>query len=48
MPKTMLVKTSAEYWKGDVALIHTDLQTMQDAPEDENVRRNHFAGTQPG
>ncbi len=48
MPKTMFVNTSAEYWRGDAALIHTDLQTMQDAPEDENVRRYHFAGTQHG
>ncbi len=47
-PKTMFVNTSAEYWRGDAALIHTDLETMADAPEGANVRRYHFAGTQHG
>jgi hypothetical protein len=48
VPKIMFVNTSAEYWRGDAALIHTDLETMRDAPESENVRRYHFAGTQHG
>ena len=47
-PRTMFVNTSAEYWRGDAALIHTDLETMADAPEQEYVRRYHFAGTQHG
>ena len=47
-PRTMFVNTSAEYWRGDAALIHTDLETMTDAPEQEYVRRYHFAGTQHG
>ena len=47
-PRTMFVNTSAEYWRGDAALIHTDLEKMADAPEQEYVRRYHFAGTQHG
>ena len=30
-PRAMFVNTSAEYWRGDAALIHTDLETMADA-----------------
>jgi hypothetical protein len=48
IPKIMFTNTSAEYWRGDAALIHTDLETMTDAPESESVRRYHFAGTQHG
>jgi hypothetical protein len=48
LPKIMFTNTSAEYWRGDAALIHTDLETMSDAPESEHVRRYHFAGTQHG
>lgn len=48
-PKIMFINTSAEYWRGDAALIHTDLENMADAPEDsEHVRRYHFAGAQHG
>ena len=48
VPKFMFINTSAEYWRGDAALIHTDLESMADAPESESVRRYHFAGTQHG
>ena len=48
VPKIMFTNTSAEYWRGDAALIHTDLETMGDAPESSSVRRYHFAGTQHG
>jgi hypothetical protein len=48
VPKIMFTNTSAEYWRGDAALIHTDLVHMTDAPESEVVRRYHFAGTQHG
>ncbi len=49
VPKIMFTNTSAEYWRGDAGLIHTDLETMTDAPEEsEFVRRYHFAGTQHG
>jgi len=46
VPKIMFTNTSAEYWRGDAALIHTDLVHMTDAPESAAVRRYHFAGTQ--
>ena len=45
VPKAMFTNTSAEYWRGDAALIHTDLETMRDQPESPSVRRYHFAGT---
>ena len=48
VPKLMFTNTSAEYWRGDAALIHTDLETMCDAPESRSVRRYHFAGSQHG
>lgn len=48
VPKVMFTNTSAEYWRGDAALIHTDLQRMAEAPEADSVRRYHFAGTQHG
>jgi hypothetical protein len=44
----MFINSSAEYWRGDAALIHTDLERMAEAPEMEQVRRYHFAGTQHG
>ena len=48
VPKIMLTNTSAEYWRGDAALIHTDLETLTDAPESPWARRYHFAGCQHG
>jgi hypothetical protein len=48
VPKIMFTNTSAEYWRGDAALIHTDIARMSDAPESEHVRRYHFGGTQHG
>lgn len=48
MPKVIFTNTSAEYWRGDAALIHTDLVQMTDAPESTAVRRYHFAGAQHG
>ncbi|MCH8827736.1 MAG: hypothetical protein IIB16_12320 [Chloroflexi bacterium] len=48
-PKIMFTNTSAEYWRGDAGLIHTDLEKLQDAPEhSDSVRRYHFTGTQHG
>ena len=44
----MFTNTSAEYWRGDAGLIHTDFANMRDAEESENVRRYHFAGTMHG
>lgn len=48
VPKVMFINTSAEYWRGDAALIHTDLERLADVPESPSVRRYHFAGTQHG
>ena len=48
VPKIMFTNTSAEYWRGDAALIHTNLETLADAPESSSVRRYHFAGCQHG
>ena len=49
LPKIIFTNTSAEYWRGDAALIHTDLENKTDLPEDsEYVRRYHFSGTQHG
>ena len=48
VPKIMFTNTSAEYWRGDAALIHTDLETLTDAAESSSVRRYHFAGCMHG
>ena len=48
VPKIMFINTSAEYWRGDAALIHTDLETMSDAPESLSVRRYHLSGSPHG
>ena len=48
VPKIMFTNTSAEYWRGDAALIHTNLETLTDAPESPSARRYHFAGCQHG
>ena len=48
VPKIMFTNTSAEYWRGDAALIHTNLETLNDADESPSVRRYHFAGCQHG
>ena len=48
VPKIMFTNTSAEYWRGDAALIHTDFANMRDAEESDNVRRYHFSGTMHG
>ena len=47
--KIIFTNTSAEYWRGDAALIHTNLENKTELPEDsEYVRRYHFSGTQHG
>ena len=48
IPKIMFTNSSAEYWRGDAALIHSNLHDNSDAKEHENVRRYHFSGTQHG
>jgi hypothetical protein len=48
LPKIFFINTSAEYWGGHAALIHTDLDGKCDLAPSETVRIYHFAGTQHG
>ena len=45
-PKIFATNTSAEYWRGDASLIHTDDTGTRDAEPAEFVRTYLFAGTQ--
>jgi hypothetical protein len=45
-PKIMLTNSSAEYWRGDASLIHTDTEGRHDVEPGANVRIYLFAGTQ--
>jgi hypothetical protein len=46
VPKVFFTNTSAEYWGGHAALIHTDPGSTQDVAPSESVRIYQFAGTQ--
>lgn len=48
LPKVFFINTSAEYWGGHAALIHTDLDGKRDLAPSDSVRIYHFAGTQHG
>jgi hypothetical protein len=48
VPKIMYTDTSAEYWRGDAGLTHTDLRTGADVELPDNTRRYLFASTQHG
>jgi hypothetical protein len=48
VPKIFFINTSAEYWGGHAALIHTDLDGKHDLAPSETVRVYHLAGTQHG
>jgi hypothetical protein len=48
VPKIFLINTSAEYWGGHAALIHTTLDGKDDLPPSDSVRIYHYAGTQHG
>jgi hypothetical protein len=48
MPKVFFTNTSAEYWRGDCTLLHTDQAGTRDAEPAEDTRIYHFAGTQHG
>ncbi len=48
LPKIIYPNTSAEYWRGDASLIHTDLHGERDVEPPAEVRIYHFAGTQHG
>ena len=46
MPRVFFTNSSAEYWRGDASLIHTDVDGTRDVDPSESVRIYHFAGTQ--
>ncbi len=48
VPKIMAINTSAEYWRGDCSMIHTDIGATRDVEPPANVRAYLFAGTQHG
>ena len=46
VPKIFATNTSAEYWRGDASLIHTDASGTRDTEPADFVRTYLFAGTQ--
>jgi hypothetical protein len=46
VPRIFLTNSSAEYWRGDASLIHTDIEGRRDAAPADFVRTYLFAGTQ--
>jgi hypothetical protein len=46
IPKLFFINTSAEYWNGHAALIHTDLDGKRDLAPSDAVRIYHLTGTQ--
>ena len=48
LPKVVTINTSAEYWRGDASLCHTDLADARDVEPPAGARYYHFGGTQHG
>jgi len=48
VPKVIATNTSAEYWRGDTSLMHTDLAGTRDVEPPEDARIYLFASTQHG
>ena len=48
VPKVVYTNSSAEYWRGDGSLAHTDPEGALDMPQASETRSYHFAGTQHG
>jgi hypothetical protein len=48
VPKIVATNTSAEYWRGDCSLIHTDSEGRRDVELPDFARTYFFAGTQHG
>ena len=48
VPRVLAINTSAEYWRGDCSLIHTDIAGTLDVTPPPEVRQYLFAGTQHG
>jgi hypothetical protein len=46
MPKIFEINTSAEYWRGDASLVHTDVEGKVDVEVPPQVRLYFFAGCQ--
>jgi Alpha/beta hydrolase domain len=46
MPKIFTINTSAEYWRGDASLVHTDVAGKHDIAAHPNVRIYLHAGAQ--
>jgi hypothetical protein len=46
VPKIMMTNSSAEYWRGDASLIHTDVKGQHDVEPPAGVRVYLLAGTQ--
>jgi hypothetical protein len=46
VPRICATNTSAEYWRGDASLIHTDTEGRRDVEPADFVRTYLFAGTQ--
>jgi hypothetical protein len=48
VPKVFTINTSAEYWRGDASLLHTDLADTRDVEPPADVRCYLLASTQHG
>ena len=48
MPKVIAINTSAEYWRGDASLLHTDLADTRDVQPPAEVRCYLWSSTQHG
>jgi hypothetical protein len=46
LPKIVLTNTSAEYWRGDASLVHTDVEGTRDVSPGPETRVYLFAGSQ--
>jgi hypothetical protein len=46
VPRIFAINTSAEYWRGDASLIHTDAEGRRDIEPPDFMRTYLFAGTQ--
>jgi hypothetical protein len=45
-PKIVTINTSAEYWRGDASLVHTDVEGRRDVEPPADTRLYLFAGSQ--
>jgi hypothetical protein len=46
VPRIFTINTSAEYWRGDASLVHTDIEGRKDVEPPAEARIYLFAGTQ--